>query len=252
MKDFTLKVYVLLLKTLKEAGYKFQTFSEFLKNPYEKVILLRHDIDLKKRQSLVFATIEKNLGIRATYYFRVVKNIFDPFIIQKIIELQHEIGYHYEDLSLANGNYQKAIKLFEEHLNMFRQYYPVTSICMHGKSLSKFDNKKLWDHFNFKDFGILGEPYISLNFNEILYLTDTAQRWNGSDIAVRDKVESNFKYSFKTTFDIISLKDNLPKRIMLNVHPDRWTDNWIEWYRINNVVKMKNFIKKVILNKLWS
>ncbi len=46
--DFTVKIYQQLLHQLKDSGYTFQTFSEFIETPEEKVILLRHDVDDKK------------------------------------------------------------------------------------------------------------------------------------------------------------------------------------------------------------
>ena len=40
--DFTLSTYKQLLATLKEAGYPFQTFEQFIANPLEMVVILRH------------------------------------------------------------------------------------------------------------------------------------------------------------------------------------------------------------------
>jgi hypothetical protein len=120
---------------------------------------------------------------------------------------------------------------------------------MHGNSLSRYDNRKLWDHYNYREYGIIGEPYFDLDFNKVLYLTDTAQRWDGSNISVRDHVKTGFKYSFRTTFDIINQIEKLPDKIMITVHPDRWTDNLFEWYRIQSVVALKNLIKKNILKR---
>ena len=249
LKDFSFKSYQLLLNKLIDNGYGFQTFRDFLINPQNKTILLRHDIDLKKRSSLKIASLEKKMNICSTFYFRAVSQIFDEKIIKSIAEMGHEIGYHYENLALAKGNYETAMVLFKKHLEMFRKITRINTICMHGNSLSKFDNRKLWEKYSYRDFGIIGEPYFDLDFNKVLYLTDTAQRWNGSDISVRDHVKSNFNYSFRTTFDIINNINKLPDTIMLTVHPDRWTDNPLEWYRIHYTVKIKNFIKKNILKK---
>jgi len=38
MKDFTVYAYKELLDTLILAGYEFQTFRDYLKNPLEKVV----------------------------------------------------------------------------------------------------------------------------------------------------------------------------------------------------------------------
>jgi hypothetical protein len=58
---------------------------------------------------------------------------------------------------------------------------------MHGSPLSKYDNKMLWGKYDYHDFGIIGEPYFDVNFEEVLYLTDTGRRWDGKAVSVRDK-----------------------------------------------------------------
>ena len=60
---------------------------------------------------------------------------------------------------------------------------------MHGSPLSKWDNRDLWKRYDYRDFGIIAEPYFDVDFNEVLYLTDTGRRWNNSKASVRDKVE---------------------------------------------------------------
>jgi hypothetical protein len=120
--------------------------------------------------------------------------------------LGHEIGYHYEDLSLCKGNYESAIKHFEINLNKFRKIYPVKTICMHGSPLSKWDNRDLWKKYNYRDFGIIGEPYFDMDFDDVFYLTDTGRRWDGDKVSVRDKVKSekqeNGNLRFRSTMDI--------------------------------------------------
>ena len=62
----------------------------------------------------------------------------------------HEIGYHYEDLAMAKGNYEKAILSFEQNLAKLRHIVPVETICMHGSPLSKFDNRKIWEKYDYR------------------------------------------------------------------------------------------------------
>lgn len=250
MKDFTLKIYRKFLEKLISQSYCFQTYYDFILNPKDKAVILRHDIDLKKHSSLIFAKLENEYNIKGTYYFRAVKKIFNKYLILNIAKLNHEIGYHYENLSWCYGDYDKAIKDFEKNLNKFREFYPIKTICMHGNTRSKYDNRQLWKFTDYKKkYELIGEPYFDIDFNKVLYLTDTAQRWNGYNIAIRDKVESTFKYNFTTTFDIIDNIEKLPSKIMFTIHPDRWTDNLLEWHRINNIVKIKIFVKNHILKK---
>ncbi|MHA1396063.1 MAG: hypothetical protein ACTSRZ_21370 [Promethearchaeota archaeon] len=118
---------------------------------------------------------------------------------------------------------------------------------MHGSPWSKYDNRELWDVYDYRDYGIIGEPYFDVDFNEVLYLTDTGRAWNTSWGNVRDKVQSKYHYDFKSTFDIIRALENneLPDKIMINVHPQRWTDNLVMWAWELVSQKVKNVVKKV-------
>ena len=206
MPDFTPHTYKLLLSSLLDQNYSFQSFLKFLKNPESRSVILRHDVDARKMNSLKFALLENELGIRGTYYFRMVPESFDTELIKQIYDLGHEIGYHYEDLSVTaqrrrgtEAQWQKgsayeellakmAIKNFKENLEKFRKIVPVETICMHGSPLSIWDNRLLWKYYDYRDFGIVGEPYFDIDFEKVLYLTDTGRRWDGGDVAIRDKV----------------------------------------------------------------
>ena len=123
MRDFTLKSYRSLLHALLQAGYRFLTFEEFLSQPKEaKTIVLRHDVDELAWNALEIARLENEMGVKATYYFRIVKQSNVPEVIVEIVSLGHEIGYHYEDLVLADGDEKKALDTFESHLAYFRNY----------------------------------------------------------------------------------------------------------------------------------
>lgn len=248
--DFTLKTYKTLLETLQNAGYQFQTFERFLEQPIDgKSIILRHDVDLKAQNSLATAQIEHSLGINASYYFRVIPQSNQPEIIESIAALGHEIGYHYEDMAICNGNSVKAITHFEEQLSYFRQFYPVKTICMHGAPRSRFDGKDLWKKYNYCDYGIIGEPYFDVDFNQVFYLTDTGRCWDGSRFSVRDKVQSSFTQSYHSTSQIIEAakQGSLPTKIMITTHPQRWTDNKVQWFKELLLQNAKNFVKRIII-----
>ena len=99
--DFTLTTYRQLLTTLRESGYTFQPFREYLQHPAQKTVILRHDVDKLPENALSMAQLEHSLGIQSTYFFRIIPEVFQPGIIQQIESLGHEVGYHYEDLRLA-------------------------------------------------------------------------------------------------------------------------------------------------------
>ncbi len=67
-----------------------------------KHLVLRHDVDKKPANSLVIAGIESALGIKGTYYFRIVPESLDKDIAGAISSMGHEVGYHYEDIDLVS------------------------------------------------------------------------------------------------------------------------------------------------------
>lgn len=248
--DFTYKKYQELLISLKEKEYDFRTFESFCKgNNPNRFVMLRHDVDTRPLHSLQVAKIEYSLEIPASYYFRIVPKSNHPEIIKQIVALGHEIGYHYEDLTLAKGDSVLAIDLFKEHLEYFRQFYPVTTICMHGSPMSSYDNREIWDSYNYKEWNLIGEPYFDIDFQEIAYITDTGRKWNDLQSNRRDKVATSRHFQYRTTNDLIEalLKGYLPEKIMITTHPQRWTDNVIKWTQELVLQSIKNQIKKCMI-----
>ncbi|HHB94473.1 MAG TPA: hypothetical protein ENK88_04940 [Campylobacterales bacterium] len=253
MKDFTHNIYKNFLVSLREREFQFITVQEFFTSKYDKnrpFIMLRHDVDRQPNSSLKMAKIEESMGVKATYYFRAIPKTLKPEIIKKIAFLEHEIGYHYESLSETNGDYDKAIKDFEKNLSIFNKLYPIKSISMHGRPTSKWDSRLLWSKYNYRKYGILSEPYFDIDFQKILYITDAGRAWNNESINRRDKVDSNFNFKFNHTIDIISniRKKTLPDMLMINIHPEHWSKGGIEWYKILYIRKVKNFLKRLLLN----
>ncbi|GAA4400199.1 hypothetical protein GCM10023187_13120 [Nibrella viscosa] len=244
--DFSLIAYQQLLHALIKAEYRFQTFAEFLQHPLPRCIILRHDVDLMPANSLRFAHLQHQLGIQGVYYFRAVPESWDESIIRTIAALGHEIGYHYECLTTCRGNMAAGIIDFERNLTALRALASVQTICMHGSPLSPYDSKDLWKVYDYKSYGILGEPYFDVNFNQVFYLTDTGRRWDGDQVSVRDKVKSGFALRFHSTDEIIRAVGNkeLPDRIMFTFHPQRWNDNLYYWCRELLLQTVKNLVKK--------
>ncbi len=261
MRDFTLDIYRTLLETLQAKGYEFISYAEYqkskIKNQKSKFVILRHDVDAKPENSLKTAQIEKSLGARATYYFRVGKESNHPEIIRAIVALGHEIGYHYEDMSLCGGDIDKAYDHFTTWLDYFRQYYAVETICMHGAPTSKWDGKDLWKQYDYKTLGITGEPYLDTDFSDVFYLTDTGRCWDGYKVSVRDKIPefqdewTKAGLTWHTTPQLIAAieQGRLPEHVMMTTHPQRWTNNRGAWYKEAITQKLKNIIKRILLWK---
>jgi len=261
MRDFTLQAYKSLLLALQSSAYQFLTFEQYCIAKQSngalppKVVILRHDVDLKAANSLATAQLEAELGIVASYYFRVVPQSNQPEIITQIAALGHEIGYHYEDMAICGGDVVKAKLHFETQLAYFRQFYPVKTICMHGAPQSQFDGKELWNVCDYRDYGIIGEPYFDVDYSEVFYLTDTGRRWDGFNVSVRDKIPvyqdkwSKKGWQFHSTNDIIKAVDSgqFPSKVLITTHPQRWTDSRWAWIKEYVTQTAKNQVKRVLI-----
>jgi hypothetical protein len=257
--DFTIKIYRLLLESLLGAEYKFITFHEYLTSSLpDKLVVLRHDVDLLPLNSLHTARIEHDLGIKGVYYFRSVPESWDESVIKEVAELGHEVGYHYENLTICKGDLQNAYHDFQTNLQKLRKLVPVKTICMHGSPRSPHDSREIWKEYSYKDLGIVGEPYFDADFSKIFYLTDTGRRWDGYKVSVRDKIVDyqgewdKRGLTFHTTKEIINAidADKLPDKIMITVHPQRWNNFGLSWIKELLLQNLKNIVKRFIVRKI--
>jgi len=293
--DFTLRVLRDLLTALHREGYAFMTVNDFTASnkPVEgKHLILRHDVDKKPVNSLVVAGIESELGIKGTYYFRIVPESLDTDIARAIASMGHEVGYHYEDMDLesrkskvesrksGNKGEEDLVKMafasFRNNLDRMREVVPVNTICMHGSPLSRYDSRLMWKYFDYRETGVSAEPYFDIPLDKMLFLTDTGRRWDGSEVSVRDRVynrsESYYagwvrkpvpgsamamtekgeafqeQYRFRRTSEISAtlMAKRLPEAIILTIHPQRWSNNIMDWTVELLAQNAKNQLKYLI------
>ena len=234
-EDFTYDTYADLLDAGLDAGLSFLTVREYLSGSAlpEGFVVLRHDVDRKPGNALDFARIEAARGIASTYYVRTVEDTFDPKTIRSIEALGHEVGYHYEDLDRADGDEAGARASFETELVKMRQHADVDTVCMHGNPLTPHDNRDLWgDDPGYADHGLLGEAYLSMDFSEVCYYSDTGRTWRDGALKVKDHPvgEVRAQAEVATTQELIEhLRSNPDDSYCVLTHPDRWAGNRLEW-----------------------
>lgn len=266
--DFTLSIYKKLLTTLKRQNYQFLTVKEYISPPVSPshsnivskskshpLIIMRHDVDRTPHNALQMARVEYELSIKSSYYFRILSCSYNEKIISEIAELEHEIGYHYENMDTCHGDIDKAWDDFRRNLEKLRKLCSVKTICMHGSPLSKYDNRDLWNKYDYRSEGIIGEPYLDVNWDEVFYLTDTGRKWDGGGVSIRDKVQSlKFKVQNKwpkyhSSKNIIMAIENgsFPKKAMITTHPQRWNNNPILWTKELVFQNAKNVVKKALV-----
>lgn len=251
MRDFSMQKYNVFLEALKKKGYPVYGVANWLKLSPKRGVLIRHDVDRKPYNSLQCAKMEAALGLSTTYYFRVVGSSYNTEVIKEISKLGHEIGYHYEDLALANGDWKRAEELFCSHLANLREMAPIATIAMHGRPFSKWNSLELFKKWDLKNFDLLGEAFLSVDYSGLYYFTDTGRSWAERSANLRDKVASlPFPDTIASTdslLEFIASRDI--QRMALVMHPERWDDDLIKWgvqLAQDQLINLaKGFIKKL-------
>jgi hypothetical protein len=102
---------------------------------------------------------------------------------------------------------------------------------MHGNSLSRWVNRDIWQHYDFRDFGLIGEGYLSVPLDKMLYLSDTGRTWSGKH-KVKDHVNPEEQKRIESTDDLIAVvKAGDAERICIVAHPNRWSQHFTFWLR---------------------
>ncbi|MBA2869070.1 hypothetical protein [Methanococcus maripaludis] len=244
--DFTLDKYAKLISVLDKNYDICTVYNYLLKKPESNFLILRHDIDRKPENALKMAKLEYDLGINSTYYFRYPYT-FDVSTMEQVADLGHEVGYHYETLAKAEGKFEKAFDMFFDEFSEFKKLFDIKTICMHGRPLSRYDNRDLWKKYNFKDYGIAGEAYLSICDDEITYITDTGRNWNNKS-NLRDKSDwKSLSGNFNSTDDLIQkITTEKPEKLYINTHSERWSEKMGELFIGHIKDKIMNTGKKVI------
>ena len=254
MRDFTLEKYRVYLEAIKRAAMPFFRYDEFMEAEragLDQFCLVRHDVDRKPKLALDMAQLERELGIKATYYFRAKKCSFDKVIIKEIAALGHEVGYHYESLSDTDGDIEAALIDFTKNLNDFRAVTQIKTCSMHGRPFKPYDNRDIWKvkknhEYLINELGLLGEVYLDIDYSDIAYINDTGRNWTSGKSNVRDKVDSNIKANFNSSEELLAYLSKPHPKLVFQIHPERWSDNQLEWFVQNCKDSAINAIKKIL------
>jgi hypothetical protein len=244
-----LNEYISLILKLKENGYLIKKISDyfFIKNNASPIVYLRHDVDRMPGRAVEMARQESENNFLSTYYFRCDKNRNFPLeAIGKIDKKEHEIGFHYESFSRCKGENLNALQLFRNELEELRKIANIRTIAAHGAPLSKWSNMNFGSGNQglFKELEIIGDARENIDFSNILYVSDTGGNF-GSEHNLRDKVEGlnlKRKYTIKELIDL--LKPDKYPFLVINTHPERWSNSFFGKKQIKVTDFMINQLKK--------
>ncbi len=231
MKDFTLAAYETLIDCLVENVGPLHSVIDWHLNSPSRGVLVRHDVDRKPWNALAMAELEAKKGFSTTYYFRVVGSAWNKEVIQEIATLGHEIGYHYEDLTLAYGDLNLAHRLFSEHLQMFREICSVRTVTMHGSPLSKHNNIDMWKIGERSDYDVVVDAFLDVNYSGMPYFTDTGRCWGKEAVNLRDMpATALLPPPIAATEELVNfVRTKRPAQLALSAHPERWATRWEDW-----------------------
>lgn len=219
--DFTHENYATILDLLIKRGFIFSPLRGYFSQGFhaQRLALLRHDVDYNAKRALAFALIEAERGVKATYYFRAphFRRSFNAEIMKEIESLGHEVGYHYETLDFCKGDFDAAVQLFNLEVEEFRKHgFNISTICPHGNPRIRKRNYKTngdilsYDTSLLLRNGLLGDAYESVDFDDLIYI---------SDVGVRFKSIGNAK-------DLKRLLQKDPfMRMYFLIHPDYWSQD---------------------------
>lgn len=215
--EFTYDSYRSLLSLLAQHGYQTADYHNW--KDKKRCAILRHDIDCSIEAALKFAELEKDCGVKSTYFILTSSDFYNAFskknrnLIHKIQNAGHEIGLHFDEIaypdSIGNIVCIKEKILQEAHLLQDVMGTPVTIVSMHRPSEAILNsNLQIPEIIN-----TYSKPY----FKECKYLSDSRHHW-------REPVEK-----------IIKNEDY--ERLQILVHPF--------WYHAENK-KADNTLKEFI------
>lgn len=154
-----------LIEAFSGAGYRFADFTDYGQSGN---LILRHDIDFSLDYAVRIAELEAELGARATYFFMLSGNFYNPLsqrgraALRTIRSLGHTISLHFDPVAHADleSAFDREKRIFEE---TFEVEIEVVSIHRPGAFLDD-RNRRL---------GACLHTYQDALFRDIKYVSDS-------------------------------------------------------------------------------
>ncbi len=233
-----------LLQVLSKDKFVVLPLNE-MRTTYDKskvVVGLRHDVDWNPFKALEMAKIEKEFGIRATYFFLATADYYGKFINSRMVRSEGieylfeeinrtgaEIGIHNDLISIIIDQKLDPYSFNKEELAFFKSIrIKIHGTAAHGSSIAKktVPNYQIFSDFaqsdsieyegkmfpigqhSLKSYGFKYEAY---NIDYGMYFSESGGKWNNSE---------GFPGLLKS---LESSKAG--DRIQILVHPDWWGKN---------------------------
>lgn len=177
--NFSIQHYQEILETALQNGYYFIDYREVSSlSPGQRACILRHDVDYVPEWTYLFAEIERDLGIRATYFFQICAQTYNLretenyHLVHQLQSMGHRLGLHM-DLGWKNdGQWEEIPSLCHRDKQLFENITgikPCEIISFHNphRFVEKILNQKIPK---------IRHTYEKGFFSDIKYLSDS-QGW---------------------------------------------------------------------------
>ncbi|MCD4695925.1 MAG: hypothetical protein K8S16_06750 [Bacteroidales bacterium] len=254
---FKIEDFNYLCETISNSHKKTYSLKQYFEqSPERDFIIMRHDVDNNIDSAIKIAEIESRYGINSTYYIRLNKKT-KPEKILILKSLSSEIGLHYDAFANVKGDLKKATSIFRRQLDYLNSLIDVKTISAHGSSTKKSRNTDLIKEINMKEYNLIGDAMISVDFKKLPYYTDAGRSWNLEKNKLNDfpsTMPENYKY-INNTYDLCSLiQQQHDSGIYISSHPELWANNThldiikeVQYGRTRYLInKVLNFITKNI------
>ncbi len=223
-----------LLRIAGSQDYAVLSLEEWLADPAtgkdRPRLLVRHDVDQHPASALRMAAIEREFGVRSTWYFRW--RTANARVIEAIAAEGHAVGLHYETLTRellrrgegaaeAQALIPQARELLRKELRTFAERFgrpgrPVRSACPHGDTrVPGVHNGAL----------LLGEEWAEYGLE---WDANAAMREHPLDVWLTDR--STAEGRWKDGLDPIDLLIDRRSPILAVVHPNNWVSGAALWW----------------------
>lgn len=232
-------------------------------------LVLKHDVETDVFRAYKIAEIEHRFGHRGSYYIQayLLDDTRNVEMLSKMLEMGHEISYHYDVLDSSKGDLDKAIIEFENNLKLFESKgFNFCTVCQHGNPIIErngYNSNR--DFFRSQKVQELYPDVsdIMVNFKEkvptdYLYFSDAGRVFKlifdpiNNDIINSDDENISYKDLDALFEDIDEEKGNI-----ISIHPHRWTQSVMVYFAKTFVFKTLKFVTKILVkipmfNKLMS
>ena len=171
--DFTIVGYQNLIKSFISKGYTVSSFLDA--NLRYNHLILRHDIDMSLEAALSIAITEGELGVKAHYFVLLRTEMYNLFseksleILNKIIDLGHNIGLHFDASLYADSEINDAAcweadclqNAIKQEINMISFHRPAQKWLGHSGKIAGRSH-----------------TYQPLWFIEMAFCSDSRGRWD--------------------------------------------------------------------------